>query len=612
MSDDDLESEVRRLRSELMTLQRRVADLEDRVDGDEADDAPTRTETDAPARAPSDESETRTDRADESETQADRERAQVRSEEPAEPAEPAEPERERDWERNVGIKWLGLGGGVALVVGVVFFVRLAIEAGLLGPLGRVVAGTLAGLALFVGGRVAAERQGYVRWGRIAAGAGLAIAYFSVYAAYGFETYREALGTPLWLVLAAQTALVAGTAILSVRDGAPIVAGEAFFLGYGTAFLGLEAETFVVTPLYALLLAAGLVAVATVRPWSRLVGGSVIPTYGLVVAWHAETDPPTALVGATVVAAFGIYLAGGYVLRGGDVDGPWHSLRLRLLTVLNAVVAASYLEDTVRELVPDAPLEGVAVAAVGLAMAGVYAVTDRRPVRRDETAGALAVVLIGVAVVLATGTFAATVGLLALLCGAVLVASLLEADAVRTGAHLVAAGTAFKLLAVDAEELSAFDAAEPLATLAGRPAAFLLAILVFYGLAWRFRDDAVRPPRLERAVPVAAPYAATATGLTVVVLGLELSGAAVSVAWAAFGLALVTAGLAADRRGLRFLGIAVLGLVTGKAFLVDMQGLDAAARALAFLAVGAILLVASYAYARWQGEDPLRQFASDRE
>ena len=611
MSDEDLESEVRRLRSEVATLRRRVADLEDRVDADEADDAaemPTRSETGAPDRASADEAASQADRTADLDGDRDQERTRDRSETGTEP----DRANERDWERDVGIKWLGLGGGVALVVGVVFFVRLAIEAGLLGPLGRVLVGTVAGVALFVGGRVAAERQGYVRWGRIAAGVGLAIAYFSVYAAYGFEAYRTALGTPLWVVLAAQTALVAGTAILSVRDRTPVVAGEAFFLGYGTAFLGLEAATFVVTPLYALLLAAGLVAVATVRPWSRLVVGSVLPTYGLVVAWHVETDPSTALVCAAVVAAFGIYLAGGYVLRSGVVDGRWNALRLRVLTGLNAVIAATYLEATVRDLVSDAPLEGVAFGAVGLALAGVYAVTDRRPVRRDGTAGALAVVLFGAAVVLATGTFAATVGLLAVVCGAFLVASRRDAGAVRTGAHVVAAGTALKLLAVDAEELSAFDPAEPLSTLTGRPTAFALAILVFAGLARWFRDETAPMPRTLDPVPLAAPYSLAATGLTVVVLGLELSGAAVSVAWAAFGLGLVTAGLAADVRGLRFQGIAVLGLVTGKVFLVDMQGLDAVARALAFLVVGAILLVASYAYARWQGDDPLRQFASDGE
>lgn len=594
--DDDLETEVRRLRSEVDALQRRVADLETAVDDESA--AATRTDPEAgdgPAdRVPADETAPREDGA------ADRDRDRDR-----------EQERTQNWERDIGIKWLGLLGGAALVVGVVFFVRLAIEAGLLGHLGRVVAGTVAGVALFAGGRFAAERQGYVRWGRIAAGVGLAIAYFSCYAAYGFETYRTALGTPLWAALAALTILVAGTAIVSVRDGAPIVAGEAFLFGYGTAYLGLEAETFVVTPAYALWLAVGLVAIAAVRPWRRLVLASVLPTYGLVAEWRAETEPSAALAAAVVVAALGIYLVGGYVLRRDDADGRWYRLQLRTLTVLNAGIGAVFLEAIVGEWVPDAPLEGIAFAAVGLALVGVYAITDRRSVRRDETAGALAVVLIGGAIVLAAEPFAATVGLLAVLCSAIVVAERTDVPAFRTGGHLVALGTGSKLLAVDATELPAFrTGGAPRATATGRPVAFVLAIAVFYGLALRFRGETMTTPRTGDPVPVAAPYAVAGTGLTVVVLGLELSGAGVSVAWAAFGLALVTAGLSADVRGLRFQGMGVLGLVTAKVFLFDTQGLDAVARALAFLAVGAILLAASYAYARWQGDDPLRRLTGE--
>ena len=38
-----------------------------------------------------------------------------------------------DWESVVGVRWLGLAGALAIVVGVVLFVRLAIDRGLLGP-----------------------------------------------------------------------------------------------------------------------------------------------------------------------------------------------------------------------------------------------------------------------------------------------------------------------------------------------------------------------------------------------------------------------------------------------------------------------------------------------
>lgn len=602
MSDDDLAAEVRRLRREVAALQRRVADLEERPDREGA--AP------ATGARPPVEDETRREAATGDATTSE--------DDPAASTGDATPGAVgRDWERDVGIRWLGLVGGLALVVGVVFFVRLAIDAGLLGPLGRVIVGALGGLALLGAGRYAAEHQGYVRWGRIAAGVGLAVTYFSVYVAYGLETYRDAIGTPLWVVLLALTGLVAATVVLSVRDRAPVVAGEAFLLGYATAFVALEAS-FLLTPAYGLLLAAGLVGVAAVRPWSGLVTASVVPTYAVIGVWMNSPDHPApAFVAGVVAVAFAIYVAGGLVLRASDRTDRRHRLQVAALTGLNAAIATPLLEVTVREWFPSLPVAGVPVAVVGLALAGVYALTARGGlrglrggVRPDRVAGGLAVVLVGTSVVLAADGFAATVGLLAVVCGAVAVAARADADAFRTGGHAVAGLAVFKLLVVDATDLPAVDLGAPLAAATGRASAFLLAILVFAGLAWLFQRRDAQVSLGHRTIPLAAPYAWTATGLVLVLLGLELSGASVSVAWAVFGLALVGAGLARDRQGLRLQGVAVLGVVTAKVFLYDTRGLDTLARTLSFLTLGAILLVAAYGYARAQGEDPFGRLTGE--
>jgi len=513
----------------------------------------------------------------------------------------------RNWERDIGTKWLGRVGSVALVLGTVFFVRVAIEAGILGPLGRVVAGAVAGTALLAGGRYAARRRGYRRWGRITAGTGLAIAFFSIYAAYGFQSYRTAIGTPLWAVLVVLTILIGTTVVVSVFDGDPLVAGEAFLLGYATGYLGLDAGSFVVTPAYALLLTLGLVVIATIRPWSRHVTASAPLTYGLVIAWVVDFDPGWGVVAGVTVAVFASYVAGGVVLGRSSRTDAWHRRLLQTLTPLNAGVAASVLEWTAREWVPGLPVEGVAVAVIALALVGVYAATSHQSVSRDDVAGTTAVVFLGVSVVLALETFAATVGLLAITCGAVAVTRYAGSDAPRWGAHLVAVGTVGKLLAIDARTLSGLTLADPLATATGRPAAFLLAIAVFYGLARWVRGDVLTLPRRDDSVGLAVPYLLTATGLTVVGLGLELSGFGLSVAWATFAAVLFGAGLRTETRLFRFQGVAVFGVTTAKVFLFDTQGLDTIARTISFLVLGSLLLAASYAYARWQGDRPLDQF-----
>ena len=592
--DDDLSAEVQELRAEVDALHTRIAALEAELDTDpppSTEDGTANTAVGADTAAPESES------ADSSEPRT----------ETSETVDSNAPADGRNWERDIGMKWLGGVGGLALVVGVVFFIRLAIEAGYLGPLGRVLTGTAGGLVLLAGGRYAAERQGYNRWGRLVAGTGLAIAYFSVYAAYGFESYRTAIGAPLWAVLLVLTVLVAATVALSVRDHTPAVAGEAFLLGYVTAYVGLDAGSFVVSPAYVVLLTAGLVTIAAVRPWSRLVLGSVLPAYVLHLAWLERLEPPEAVATAVLAATFGIYAAGVYGLRASNRTDQWHHRLVEATTALNAVFTVLLLEGVVRRLIPTAP-EGVAVGAIGLALIGVYAATESRLGQQNSAAGMLAVVLLAVSVVLAADPFAETVGLLILLCGALALGTRRGAGAVRIGGHLIAVGTTAKLLTADATRLPAFSLADPLATVTGRPAAYLLGIVVFYALGRWFSGTSTTVPSIDRELSVAAPYAWAATGLAVVLLGLELSGAGLSVAWAVLGLAFVGVGLALDARSRRLQGVVVLGLVTVKVFLYDTQGLDTLARTLSFLVLGGILLVASYAYARWQGEKPLRRLS----
>ncbi|RQG89013.1 DUF2339 domain-containing protein [Natrarchaeobius halalkaliphilus] len=622
MNDDDLRREVERLRQEVDALHRRLEALEDSSAGDE----PTR-ESEALRQ-----SETRSATPAEKSDSV----AETPSETPERPTESTEPSDDSDWESAVGIRWLGLVGALAVVVGVVFFVRLAIEIGLLGPGGRIAVGTLAGLSLFGGGRYAASRRGYVRWGRIAAGTGLAVAYFSIYAAYGFEGYRDAIGTPLWAVLVALTLLVAVTAALSIRDRTPLVAGEAFLLGYVTATISMDAATVVVTPIYALVLAAGLVAIATIRPWSRLVVSSAFASYGVVLLWLANLEPPAAAVGAVGATAFVLYQIGGLVLRssGGGPTASGHDdtaesaerrgadvtfdrtyrARLVVLTVANAAFAAFLLEIAVRDAVLSFAADGTGTIAVAVALAGTYALTNRGGIPVDAAAAAGSVVFLAAGLGLAVGTFATTVGALAVIVAAVVLSEAVDTPAFRIGGHVVAGGLLVKLLAVDASELASFDASEPLATLTGRPVAFALAVGTFYALAWWFSrtDSLLEAERAsdDRAV-VPAAYAAVATGLGVLVLGLELSGVGTSIAWVLFGLVLLGIGFATDGRGIRLLGICVFGLATVKVFLFDTRGLDTVARTLSFLVLGAVLLATSYAYARFQSDLEIDLPSSER-
>jgi uncharacterized membrane protein len=72
---------------------------------------------------------------------------------------------------------------------------------------------------------------------------------------------------------------------------------------------------------------------------------------------------------------------------------------------------------------------------------------------------------------------------------------------------------------------------------------------------------------------------------------------VSLLWGLVGLALLVAGLRGRGARLRVAGLALLGISLVKLFVYDLAFLSSIARALSFLAVGAVVLVAEFFYQR---------------
>jgi uncharacterized membrane protein len=75
----------------------------------------------------------------------------------------------------------------------------------------------------------------------------------------------------------------------------------------------------------------------------------------------------------------------------------------------------------------------------------------------------------------------------------------------------------------------------------------------------------------------------------------------STLWAVTGVVVLLAGLRRDVRALRVPALALLGLTTAKVFLFDLATLSAGYRVGSFIAVGVLLLVGSFAYARLRPE-----------
>lgn len=732
--DPDLRSEIRDLRAELAAIDDRLDAVERRLDepdgGDDAADFDDAADADAdgePESEPIDELIEPDEPAGAAEP--------FESAESAGPADDAGSEPTADSESaaadsahadstdagsgttefDLGIKWLGVVGALTLVVGVAFAVRYAIEIGLVGYLGRVLLGVSGGLALIGGGVYARQQAGYRLWGGIVAGAGVAITYLSVYAAHGFEAYRDAIGLPEAAVVGLLVVVAAGGVALALRAESRLLAAEAFLLGYLGALLGPGFDALGLA--YAAVLALGVLAVVAARPWPELALGSAVGAAAVYVRWADDSMIPI-VAGSFLLLAFFVHLAATYPLsRDARDSGRLLVGTTAALTVLTALLFAPLADLLVLDQYADARTWlHLALAATFLS---VHVGFDRLAVRRNLAAPYLTALFLVVSAAAAFDSFGTTVaisaivvafvasslraaeppfryaghGVAALLVGKLLavdwwqlaafdaaeplapsrlpaflaavvafgaVAVLLDRNegqlsrveaynrlpasvgyawtavvllalvavlelgsgfwetaigvalvaafaglsrftdvpAPRLSAHLLAAAIAGKVLLFDSTGLTGFDAADPLAST--RPAAFLVTIGGFAAMTYALSRRPERLTRVERLdpVPLAAIYAWATLLLVVVGLGLELSGVWISVAWALLGVALLGVGLGRDLRLLRHQGIVVLGATVLKAFLFDTRGLDPLSRALSFLTLGALLLVASYAYARY--------------
>jgi len=219
---------------------------------------------------------------------------------PAEPFAPEpEPSAEPDDEAERGFGFEELfgrrlpiwAGGITLAVAGVLIVRYSIEAGLLSPLVRFVAGLLFGGGLIAAAELALRLEERVRDPRVRqalAGAGIATLYASILV--GVNLYALIGPATAFAAMAVVTALAMA---LSLRFGAPsallgLVGGLA-----APALVGAGEPNVPLLTLYLALAVGGLSVLARARRWTWLGGGALAGGLGWGLALILGGVPDTA-------------------------------------------------------------------------------------------------------------------------------------------------------------------------------------------------------------------------------------------------------------------------------------------------------------------------------
>ena len=198
------------------------------------------------------------------------------------PPRPAAPKI--NWEQFMGVKGFAWVGGLALFLGVAFFVKYSFDNNLVPPELRVAIGFLTGLGLLVGG-VVMSRKNFAALSQTLCATGIVILYavtFACHSIYHFDFFGQ---IPTFLLMA----LITTTAfLLAARLDALVVAILGMLGGFLTPVLLSTGED---NPLglfgYIAILDAGLIFVALNKRWHFLTALAALGTAIMQIGWAGK-------------------------------------------------------------------------------------------------------------------------------------------------------------------------------------------------------------------------------------------------------------------------------------------------------------------------------------
>lgn len=296
--------------------------------------------------------------------------------------------------------------------------------------------------------------------------------------------------------------------------------------------------------------------------------------------------------------------------------------LSFLAVAGALLAAAYLRDV---LDPRASLSWEAAIAVLASV--IYAVVSLAPVETGAHIGLGLLAIASVLAVFAVPVFTRLRDLCtllwspALVLAAVAVPLLLDGTSITLAWALAAAALAWLSVVTGERRFlagsvgyavlaagAAFVHSPPWQLVVARehPAHGIVGVLLLTSAVAVFAWAAGKVDGRWRSASLWAGgvLLVHAASLAILELSVRVSTASlhtdfqrghtgVSALWGTLGLALLYVGLTHQRRALRLGGFALFGVSLGKLFLYDLSQLSSITRALSFLAVGAVLLLAGF-------------------
>jgi uncharacterized membrane protein len=435
-------------------------------------------------------------------------------------------------EAQIGARWLLYIGVVAIVIGVGYFEKLAIDNDWINETARAIQGGLIGLALIYAG-IRFTRVGYALYGQMVAGAGVAVLYVATYAAFSLYALISRPARRAGVLINGLAAALAD------RQRSQALALMAVGGGFATPFL-LPGESDAQFTLfsYQAILIAGTMYLAGRREWPALNIVSYAFTALTVSAWATRFFRPSKYLSTelflTLFCAMYLYI----LVRTRRGSGSLVRLAENVLwtaPVFYYLVSVAILADHAVALL----IYLIALAVVGAALGRRFGSVVR--------AGSLAAVV--VPLLLWAGTHASRSWLALGLAAVYVVCAIFLAAHFDWTLGANAALAPADMLVIHLNGLSAFGGAYLLL----EPSMTAAAIVAAVSALWH---GALARWLLARQRGHALHFAALGFTLLMIAIALRFNGAWLTVGWAAEGAAVAALGLR-ERRGWMRAGGALL-------------------------------------------------------
>lgn len=185
-------------------------------------------------------------------------------------------------EERIGGNWLLWVGIVAIVLGTVYFLKLAFDNQWIGPHGRIAIGFAFGMGFIYWGELLQSRK-YPIYGQTVTGGGIAILYLSIYAALNFYHLIQPAAAFALMIL-----ITATGSMLAARYASLALAFIGLIGGFLTPYWLSTGEDHQITLLtYIAILVAGVAFLAHRQRWMILNYCSFVLTLLLFLGWASS-------------------------------------------------------------------------------------------------------------------------------------------------------------------------------------------------------------------------------------------------------------------------------------------------------------------------------------